>query len=166
MLDDYFQERPNNTSPSNAKLVSTKQEISKDTRKNSGTSPSPNGSAVVKKQMPKESKKESATERKSPPKLYRSSPTPARTSPTKLSPPAKQNGNSGPVPSVATVKRRVTETISWDSLPTSLIKSGKVCFMLFGNFVPVSSMRFSRVENVFSVSVNFVHMYINFIRLN
>jgi hypothetical protein len=110
MLDDYFQERPNNTSPSNAKLVSTKQEISKDTRKNTGTSPSPNGSAVVKKQMPKESKKESATERKSPPKLYR---------------------NSGPVPSAATVKRRVTETISWDSLPTSLIKSGKVCFMSF-----------------------------------
>ncbi|CAL4937895.1 unnamed protein product [Urochloa decumbens] len=119
------QERPNNTSPSNAKLVSTKQETNKDARKNNGTSPSPNGSAVVKKQMPKESKKESATERRSPPKLYRSSPTPARTSPTKLRSSAKQNGNSGPVPSVSSVKRRVTETISWDSLPTSLIKSGK-----------------------------------------
>lgn len=119
------QERSNNTSPSNAKLVSTKQEISKDTRKNIGTSPSPNGSAVVKKQMPKESKKEVATERRSPPKLHRSSPTPARTSPTKLSPAAKQNGNSGPVSSVSTVKKRVSETISWDSLPTSLINSGK-----------------------------------------
>ncbi|CAN6302055.1 unnamed protein product [Urochloa humidicola] len=119
------QERLNNTSPSNAKLVSTKQETNKDVRKSSGTSPSPNGSAVVKKQTPKESKKESATERRSPTKLYRSSPAPARTSPTKLSPPAKQNGNSGPVPSVSSVKRRVTETISWDSLPTSLIKSGK-----------------------------------------
>ncbi|RCV46251.1 hypothetical protein SETIT_9G517500v2 [Setaria italica] len=118
-------ERPNNTSPSNAKLVSTKQEINKDAHKNSGTSPSSNGSAVVKKQMPKESKKESATERRSPPKLYRSSPTPVRTSPTNLSSPAKQNGNSGPVPSVSSVKRRVTEAISWDSLPTSLIKSGK-----------------------------------------
>ncbi|WVZ55705.1 hypothetical protein U9M48_006332 [Paspalum notatum var. saurae] len=118
------QERPN-TSPSPAKLVSTKQEINKDTRKNRATSPSPNGSAVVKKQMPKESKKESAAERRSPPKLHRSSPTPASTSPTKLNPPAKQNGNSGPVPSVSSVKRRVTETISWDSLPTSLIKSGK-----------------------------------------
>jgi hypothetical protein len=131
MLDDYFQERSNNTSPSNAKLVSTKQEISKDTRKNIGTSPSPNGSAVVKKQMPKESKKEVATERRSPPKLHRSSPTPARTSPTKLSPAAKQNGNSGPVSSVSTVKKRVSETISWDSLPTSLINSGKVCFVIW-----------------------------------
>lgn len=102
---------PNNTSTGNTKLVSTKQEISKDTRKNSGTSPSPNGSAVVKKQMPKESKKEAATERKSPPKLHRSSPTPARTSPTKLGPAAKQNGNSSPVPSISTIKRRVTETI-------------------------------------------------------
>ncbi|KAJ1298512.1 hypothetical protein BS78_01G459400 [Paspalum vaginatum] len=118
------QER-SNTSPSHAKLVPTKQEINKDTRKNSGTSPSPNGSAVVKKQMPKESKKESVTERRSPPKLHRSSPTPTSTSPTKVNPPAKQNGNSGPVPSVSSVKRRVTETISWDSLPTSLIKSGK-----------------------------------------
>jgi hypothetical protein len=107
MVDGYLQERPNTTSPSHAKLVHTKQEINKETRKNSGTSPSPNGAAVVKKQMPKESKKESATERRSPP---------------------KQNGNSGPVPSVSSVKRRVTETISWDSLPTSLIKSGKVCF--------------------------------------
>jgi hypothetical protein len=61
--------------------------------------------------MPKESKKESATERRSPPKLYKSSPTPARTSPTKLGPAAKQNGNSSPVPSISTVKRRVTETI-------------------------------------------------------
>jgi hypothetical protein len=139
MVDDYLQEQPNNTSPSNAKLVSTKQEINKDSHKNSGTSPSSNGSAVVKKQMPKESKKESATERKSPPKLHRSSPTPARTPPTNLSSPAKQNGNSGPVPSVSTVKRRVTETISWESLPTSLIKSGKVCIsiMSLGNFMPV-----------------------------
>jgi hypothetical protein len=102
---------PNNTSTGNTKLVSTKQEISKDTRKNGGASPSPNGCAVVKKQMPKESKKESATERRSPPKLYKSSPTPARTSPTKLGPAAKQNGNSSPVPSISTVKRRVTETI-------------------------------------------------------
>jgi hypothetical protein len=39
MLDDYFQEQPNNTSTGNTKLVSTKQEISKDTRKNSGASP-------------------------------------------------------------------------------------------------------------------------------
>ena len=92
MLDDYFQERPNNTSTGNTKSVSTKQEISKDTLKNGGASPSPNGCAVVKKQMPKESKKESATERRSPPKLYKSSPTPARTSPTKLGPAAKQNG--------------------------------------------------------------------------
>ncbi|CAL4921093.1 unnamed protein product [Urochloa decumbens] len=119
------QERQNNISPSNAKLVSTKQETNKDARKNNGTSPSSNGSAVVKKQMPKEIKKESATERTSPPKLYRSSPMPVRTSPTKLSSPAKHNGNSSPVPSVSSVKRRVTETISWDSLPTSLIKSGK-----------------------------------------
>jgi len=50
---------------------------------------------------------------------------------------AKQNGNSGPIPSVSSVKRRVTETISWDSLPTSLIKSGKVCFVSFGNFMHV-----------------------------
>ena len=141
MADGYLQEWPNTTSPSQAKLVPTKQEINKDTRKNSGTSPSPNGAAVVKKQMPKESKKESATERRSPPKLYRSSPTPASTSPPKLSLSAKQNGNSGPVPSVS--KRRVTETISWDSLPTSLIKSGKVCFVSFGNFMHVQSERFS-----------------------
>lgn len=119
------QERPNNTPPGHAKLVSVKQEINKDTRKNSGTSPSANVSSVAKKQMPKESQKESATERRSPPKLHRSSPTLARTSPTKPSPPAKQNGNSGPVPSVSSVKRRVAETIAWDSLPTSLIKSGK-----------------------------------------
>lgn len=92
MLDDYFQEQPNNTSTGNTKLVSTKQEISKDTLKNGGASPSPNGCVVVKKQMPKESKKESATERRSPPKLYKSSPTPAMTSPTKLDPAAKQNG--------------------------------------------------------------------------
>nr|CAB3496887.1 unnamed protein product [Digitaria exilis] len=119
------QERPNNTSPSHAKLVSSKQETNKDTRKNSGTSPSTNGSAAVKKQMQKESKKEPANERRSPPKLYRSSPTPARTSPTKLSSSAKQNGSCAPTPPVSSVKRRVTETISWDSLPTSLIKSGK-----------------------------------------
>jgi len=118
-------------------LVPTKQEINKDTRKNSGTSPSPNGAAVVKKQMPKERKNESAAERRSPPKLYRSSPTPASASPPKLSLSAKQNGNSGPIPSVSSVKRRVTETISWDSLPTSLIKSGKVCFVSFGNFMHV-----------------------------
>jgi hypothetical protein len=134
---DYFQERPNNTSTGNAKLVSTKQEISKGTRKNGGASPSPNGCAVAKKQMPKESKRESATEIRSPPKLYKSSPTPARTSPTKLGPAVKQNGNSSPVPSISTVKRRVSETISWDSLPTSLIKSGKVRFMSSGNLVPV-----------------------------
>ncbi|XP_062216604.1 uncharacterized protein LOC133916784 [Phragmites australis] len=120
------QERPNTTSPNHSKLVSVKQEINKDTRKNSGTSPSRNGSAVLKMQMPKDSKKESATERRSPPKLYRSSPPmPARTSPPKLSLPAKQNGASSPVPSVSSVKRRVMETVSWDSLPTSLIKSGK-----------------------------------------
>uniref|UniRef100_A0A0A9E8H7 DUF6857 domain-containing protein n=1 Tax=Arundo donax TaxID=35708 RepID=A0A0A9E8H7_ARUDO len=121
------QERPNTASPNHGKLVSTKQEINKDTRKNSGTSPSrQNGSTVVKKQMPKDSKKESTTERRSPPKLYRSSPpTPAGTSPPKLSLPTKQNGISSPVSSVSSVKRRVAETVSWDSLPTSLIKSGK-----------------------------------------
>ncbi|XP_062210106.1 uncharacterized protein LOC133911741 [Phragmites australis] len=121
------QEQLNTISPNHAKLVSTKQEINKDTRKNRGPSPSQNCSAVVKKQMPKDNKKESVTERRSPPKLYSSppSPSPVRTSPTKLSLPAKQNGISSPVPSVSTVKRRVTETISWDSLPTSLIKSGK-----------------------------------------
>lgn len=138
-----MQERPNNTSPSQAKLVSTRQETNKDTRKNSGTSPSTNGSAAVKKQMPKERKKEPATERRSPPKLYRSSPTPARTSPTKLSSLAKQNGSCAPTPPVSSVKRRVTETISWDSLPTSLIKSGKVCFTAFGNFMPISKVRLS-----------------------
>ncbi|KAL6660225.1 hypothetical protein ACP70R_002347 [Stipagrostis hirtigluma subsp. patula] len=120
------QERPNTTSPNHAKLVSTKQEINKETRKNSGTSPSQNGATLVKKQLPKDSKKESATERRSPPKLYRSSPpSPARTSPPKLSSPAKQNGVSSPVPSVSSVRRRVTETVSWDSLPSSLVKSGK-----------------------------------------
>ncbi|KAL6649336.1 hypothetical protein ACP70R_013560 [Stipagrostis hirtigluma subsp. patula] len=120
------QERPNTTSPNHAKLVSTKQEINKEKRKNSGTSPSQNGATLVKKQVPKDSIKESATERRSPPKLYRSSPpSPARTSPAKLSSPAKQNGVSSPVTSVSSVRRRVTETVSWDSLPSSLVKSGK-----------------------------------------
>lgn len=120
------QERPNITSPNHAKLISAKQEVNKDTHKNNGRPPSQNGSAVVKKQMPKDSKKESATERSSPPKLYKSSPpTPARTSPSKVRMAAKPNGTSNSAASVPTVKRRVTENISWDSLPTSLIKSGK-----------------------------------------
>ncbi|KAL5217788.1 hypothetical protein ABZP36_018472 [Zizania latifolia] len=119
------QERPNTTSPSHAKLVSAKQEINKDTCKNSA-SPSQNVSAVVKKQMPKDIKKESASEKCSPPKIYRiSPPTPAMTSPPKLTLPAKLNGTSRTVTSMSSVKRRVTETVSWDSLPTSLIKSGK-----------------------------------------
>ncbi|KAK3148199.1 hypothetical protein QOZ80_3BG0291980 [Eleusine coracana subsp. coracana] len=112
-------ERPNNTSPYRAKLVSAKQEINKDARKNSGTSPSQNGSSTVKKQIPKDSKRESATERRSAPEPYKNSPTPAM-----ISPP-KQNCTSSPVPPVSSIKRRVVETISWDSLPASLIKSGK-----------------------------------------
>jgi hypothetical protein len=121
------QDRPNVTSPNQAKLISTKQEVNKDLRKNSGRSPSQSGSAVVKKQMPRDSKKESATEGSSPPKLYRNSPPrPARTSPPKLSVPAKPNVTSSSLSSVPNVKRRVSqETVSWDSLPTSLIKSGK-----------------------------------------
>ncbi|KAL5209663.1 hypothetical protein ABZP36_005286 [Zizania latifolia] len=120
------QERPNTTSPSHAKLVSAKQEINKDARKSSD-SPSQNGSAVVKQQMPKDIKRESASEKCSPPKLFRiSPPTPARTSPPKFSLPAKPNGASSTVTTpVSSVKRRVTETVPWDSLPTSLIKSGK-----------------------------------------
>ncbi|KAK3150665.1 hypothetical protein QOZ80_3AG0236110 [Eleusine coracana subsp. coracana] len=112
-------EQPNNTSPYRAKLVSAKQEINKDARKNSGTSPSQNGSSTVRKQIPKDSKRESATERRSAPEPCRSSPTPAR-----ISPP-KQNGTSSPIPPVSSIKRRVVETISWESLPASLIKSGK-----------------------------------------
>ncbi|CAM0871627.1 unnamed protein product [Alopecurus aequalis] len=121
-----LQERPNISSPSNVKLASTKQEVNKDIRKNSGKPLGQNGSAVVKKQTPRDTKKELTTEGSSPPKLYRSSPpTPSRTSPAKSSVPAKPNVTSNPVPSVPNTKRRVTETISWDSLPTSLIKSGK-----------------------------------------
>ncbi|KAB8090503.1 hypothetical protein EE612_015690 [Oryza sativa] len=128
------QERPNTPSRSPAKIVSAKQEINKDTRKTSASSPSQNGSAVVKKQMSKDSKKESASEKNSPPKLYKTSPPtptptpppPAMTSPPKLNLAAKPNGTSGTVTSTPTVKRRVTETVSWDSLPTSLIKSVKV----------------------------------------
>ncbi|KAG8097110.1 hypothetical protein GUJ93_ZPchr0013g35540 [Zizania palustris] len=134
------QERPNTTSPSHAKLVSAKQEINKDTRQSSDSpqeiykdtrkssdSPSQNGSAVGKQQMPKDITKESASEKCSPPKLFRiSPPTPARNSPPKLSLPAKPNGASSTVTPVSSVKRRVTETVSWDSLPTSLIKSAKV----------------------------------------
>lgn len=120
------QERPNITSPNNVKLASTKQEVNKDIRKNSGRPLSQNGSAVVKKQTPRDTKKEPATEGSSPTKLYRSSPpTPSRTSPAKIRVPAKLNVTSNPAPSVPNIKRRVTETISWDSLPTSLIKSGK-----------------------------------------
>jgi hypothetical protein len=75
----------------------------------------------MKKQIPKDSKKESGTERKTTPQPYRSSPTPVRNSPP------KQNGTTSPIPSVSSsVKRRVLETVSWDSLPASLIKSGKV----------------------------------------
>jgi hypothetical protein len=116
-----LQERPNNTSPYRAKLISSKQETNKDTRKNSGTSPSQNGSATVKKQISKDKKKESGTERKSASEAYRNPPTPARTSPP------KQNGTSSPIPPVSSiVKRPVVEAVSWDSLPASLIKSGKV----------------------------------------
>uniref|UniRef100_A0A0D9Z300 DUF936 domain-containing protein n=1 Tax=Oryza glumipatula TaxID=40148 RepID=A0A0D9Z300_9ORYZ len=128
------QERPNTPSRSPAKIVSAKQEINKDTRKTSASSPSQNGSAVVKKQMSKDSKKESASEKNSPPKLYKTSPPtltpapppPAMTSPPKLNLAAKPNGTSSTVTSTPTVKRRVTETVSWDSLPTNLIKSVKV----------------------------------------
>ncbi|KAF0891303.1 hypothetical protein E2562_009478 [Oryza meyeriana var. granulata] len=123
------QERPNTPSRSPAKIVSAKQEINKDTRKNSASSPSQNGSAVVKKQMPKDNKKESASEKISPSKLYRTSPPtpppPGLASPPKLNLPAKPNGTSSTVTSMPSVKRRVTDTVSWDSLPTSLIKSGK-----------------------------------------
>lgn len=115
-----LQERPNNTSPYRTKLVSARQEINKDTRKNSGTSPSQNGSATAKRQIPKDSIKESASERRSASESYRSSPTPARTSPP------KQNGTSSSVPPVSSTKRRVVESVSWESLPASLIKSGKV----------------------------------------
>jgi hypothetical protein len=70
--------------------------------------------------MPKDNKKESETERKSASQAYRSPPTPAMTSPP------KQNGTSSPIPPVSSiVKRRVVEAVSWDSLPASLIKSGK-----------------------------------------
>lgn len=120
------QERPNIASPNNVKLASTKQEVNKDIRKNSGRPLGQNGSAVVKKQTTRDTKREPATEGSSPTKLYRSSPpTPLRTSPAKIRVPAKPNVTSNPVPSVPNIKRRVTETISWDSLPTSLIKSGK-----------------------------------------
>ncbi|XP_006649504.1 uncharacterized protein LOC102710767 [Oryza brachyantha] len=119
------QERPNTPSRSPAKIVSAKQEINKDTHKNSASLPSQNGSAVVKKQIPKESKRESASAKSSPPKIYRTSPpTPTPPLPSTTSP-AKPNGTSSTVTSVLNVKRRVTETVSWDSLPTSLIKSGK-----------------------------------------
>ncbi|KAI4994867.1 hypothetical protein ZWY2020_034770 [Hordeum vulgare] len=135
------QERSNIISPNNAKLASTKQEVNKDIRKNSGRPLSQNGSTVVKKQMPRDIKRESATEGSSPPNLYRSSPstpartsppklrssppTPARTSPPRISVPAKANATSSPISSVPNIKRRVTETVSWDTLPTCLIKSGK-----------------------------------------
>uniref|UniRef100_A0A0D9VQB4 DUF936 domain-containing protein n=1 Tax=Leersia perrieri TaxID=77586 RepID=A0A0D9VQB4_9ORYZ len=151
------QERPNTPSRIHAKIVSAKQEHNKDIHRNSTSSPSQNGSAVVKKQipkeskkesapenstfspshsgsavvkkqMPKDSKKESASEKSSPPNLYRTSsptlPPPAATSPPKLNLPAKPNGISGAF-TMPSVKRRVTETVSWDSLPTNLIKSGK-----------------------------------------
>lgn len=121
------QERSNITSsPNKARLASTKQEVNKEIRKNSGRTIGQNGSAVVKKQTPRDTKREPATEGSSPRNHYRSSPpTPARTSPQKISVPAKPNITSNPVPSVPAIKRRVTETISWDSLPTCLIKSGK-----------------------------------------
>ncbi|KAM0831654.1 hypothetical protein ACQ4PT_065369 [Festuca glaucescens] len=120
------QEGPNITSPNNAKLASTKQEVNKDIRKNSGRPLGQNGSAVVKKQTPRDTKREPATEGSSPKKLYRSSPpTPSRISPLKIRVPAKPNVTSNPVPSMPNINRRAAETISWDSLPTSLIKSGK-----------------------------------------
>uniref|UniRef100_A0ACD5TVA2 Uncharacterized protein n=3 Tax=Avena sativa TaxID=4498 RepID=A0ACD5TVA2_AVESA len=120
------QERSNITSPNNAKLSSTKQEVNKETRKNSGRRLGQNGSAVVKKQTPRDTKREPATEGNSPTKLCRSSPpTPSRTSPAKIRVPVKPNVISNPVPSVPNIKRRVTDTISWDYLPASLIKSGK-----------------------------------------
>jgi hypothetical protein len=59
--------------------------------------------------------------------------------------PAKPNVTSNPAPSAPNIKRRVTETISWDSLPTSLIKSGKVYFSFCGSQAWIYELNVSSV---------------------